>query len=252
MTAWTWAAASRRGTSHVRAGTRRQDSFGCRVSRQGSTLIVVVSDGAGSASHGGQGALLVVRTLLTEVARHFDSEGTMPDDDAVWAWFDLIRDRISLAAVRRTLDMRDFAATAILYVGTADATLTAHVGDGAAVTRDEVHGAWSAASWPEQGEYASTTFFVTDQPAIRLRISRTEARPSAVAVFSDGIERIALDLGRAIAHQPFFVGIVGPVDRSAIAGNDTALSAALGRYLDSSAVNERTDDDKTLVLAVRK
>ena len=42
------------------------------------------------------------------------------------------------------------------------------------------------------------------------------------------------------------------VQRSAASGVDAELSRALGGYLSSAPVNDRTDDDKTLVLASRR
>ncbi len=42
--------------------------------------------------------------------------------------------------------------------------------------------------------------------------------------------------------------MIKPVDHAGEAGKLANLSAALGRYLDSPAICERTDDDKTLVL----
>jgi hypothetical protein len=55
---------------------------------------------------------------------------------------------------------------------------------------------WSAVSWPEHGEYASTTLFMTDDAELRLRISRGQMRIEAAALFSDGLERLALDFSR--------------------------------------------------------
>jgi hypothetical protein len=42
------------------------------------------------------------------------------------------------------------------------------------------------------------------------------------------------------------------VRRSTASGVDVELSRALGGYLSSVPVNDRTDDDKTLVLASRR
>jgi hypothetical protein len=72
---------------------------------------------------------------------------------------------------------------------------------------------------------------------------------SALVAFTDGLERLALDFCATQAHAPFFQGIVGPVTASGTTGRDHKLCAALGRYLESDAVNARTDDDKTLLVA---
>jgi hypothetical protein len=42
-----------------------------------------------------------------------------------------------------------------------------HVGDGACAVRLNNARSWLVPSWPAQGEYASTTYFVTDDPKPR-------------------------------------------------------------------------------------
>lgn len=250
MPAWSWAGASCRGVSHAKTETRKQDALSCFSANDGGVLVAIVSDGAGSASHGGEGASLVCRTLGGALRAHFRTGSGMPDDERIWQWVDDARDRIALAAGQRALSPRDFAATMVMIASDGDQTVVAHVGDGAAVAR--VEGEWKAVSWPEQGEYASTTFFVTDDTGPRMRISRHEAAVDALAVFTDGIERLALDLGKEEAFQPFFRGMIRPLDGKATGGPDRDLGFALAAYLDSPAVCERTDDDKTLILAVRR
>ena len=250
MSKWAWMGASCRGVSHVKAASRRQDAFSCFAVRAGSVLVTIVSDGAGSASHGGEGASLVCRTMATSLRCHFGMTATMPDDDDVWRWLDEARDRIGTAADRRGLTPRDFAATMIATISDGAETLVAHVGDGSCVVREVGDGRWHALSWPAQGEYASTTFFVPDEPQPRLQIVRSVSGIDAVATFTDGIERLALEYATQTAHPPFFRGIVAPLDDALHVGFDFELSGMLRTYLDTPAINDRTDDDKTLVLAV--
>jgi hypothetical protein len=245
---WTWARASCRGTSHVKQGTRRQDAVSCLVANP-QTLVTVVSDGAGSASHGGEGASIAARTVSRRAVDHIRSIGDLPEDEIIWSWIDDIRDQLARASETRAIERRSFAATLVAVVTTGSQTVVLHIGDGAAVGRNSESGIWDALSWPEHGEYASTTFFLTDDPVVRLRISRPMAPLDAVAVFSDGIERLALSFTDIRPHTPFFTGIIKPVERSEIAGFDQSLSLKLAAYLDSPAVNDRTDDDKSLVIA---
>ena len=64
MAAWTWAAARCRGTSHIQTGTRCQDAISSTATSDG-VLISVLSDGAGSAELGGQGASIEWITMET-------------------------------------------------------------------------------------------------------------------------------------------------------------------------------------------
>lgn len=248
---WTWAGASSRGTSHIQAGSRKQDAYTTFSCRSGTVLATIVSDGAGSALLGGEGASLTCRTLATSIKAHFEKTGDFPSDGELMAWIDAARDRIGLAAAKRQKAPRDFAATLILVLSDGQESLTVHIGDGSAVARYEDN-LWRALSWPAQGEYASTTFFVTDDPEPAVKISRSAEPVSAIAVFTDGIERLALNYGLNEPHQPFFKGIILPLDAAVAKGRDFGLSAQLLSYLSSPAINERTDDDKTLVLAVRR
>jgi len=158
---------------------------------------------------------------------------------------------IAVVASRRGLPQREFAATLVCLVSSGAETVVAHVGDGCAAVKEVDTGRWVAPSWPDHGEYASTTYFVTDDE-LKLRVSRHEGDISAAAAFSDGLERLALDFSAVQPFDRFFDGIIAPVAASAILGRDATLSRQLKSYLSSSPVNERTDDDKTLVIAVKK
>jgi hypothetical protein len=83
---------------------------------------------------------------------------------------------------------------------------------------------------------------------VRLRINRLPLEHDAFALFSDGIENVALDHLASQPHVRFFDPMIKPVDQSAETGKLSKLSLALGRYLDGPAICERTDDDKTLIL----
>lgn len=73
-------------------------------------------------------------------------------------------------------------------------------------------------------------------------------------MFTDGIERLVLDLREKSAHAPFFRTLfrwLVNTDPVAIE-EDIPASAVVGCYLRSKQINDRTDDDKTLILATRR
>jgi hypothetical protein len=252
MLSWKWAAASSRGTSHEKTGVRLQDAYVCGIpNEKPESIFAIVCDGAGTADFGGQGASLVCRSISTKARSHLSRSDIPPADETVKQWFDEARDWIFAVANKRYLNPRDFASTAVCVLSTGTETLIAHVGDGCVVLRDADLGTWIAPSWPDHGEYASTTFFVTDEPSIRLRISRHLGDVNALAVFSDGIERLALDFLAKVPFDRFFDRIINPVAISEKSGRNRGLSSQLETYLGSPAVNARTDDDKSLVLAAR-
>lgn len=146
--------------------------------------------------------------------------------------------------------MRDFAATAVVILAGPNDTVVAHVGDGAVAVR-EADGEWRAASWPAAGEFAGTTFFITDDGGARVRISRLAVPVIELAVLTDGLERLALSFSGDEAHAPFFAGMMRPLAARETVARSAEVSAMLRSYLMSDAVCLRTDDDKTLILARR-
>jgi len=103
---------------------------------------------------------------------------------------------------------------------------------------------------PMSGEYANMTHFITDEDAIDRLESRALSGPVIrAAAFSDGVQRLAIQMDTSTAHGPFFAPFF-KVLASATDEQEGQLQDALMRFLNSDAVNERTDDDKTLALAI--
>lgn len=242
---WRWAAASKIGTSHIRNGERLQDAYTVSVVGD-DCLLAIVSDGAGSAEFGAYGAWLVCRTLSVFARDWFRGTTEAPNDDVIAEWIDSIRDRITAISERRGNKQRQFAATLAAVITTPKEVLTLHIGDSAAVGRRS--GEWDVLCWPENGEYASTTFFVTDDPEPRVNIRRFAPDYNAFALFSDGIGDLALSHKDQSASPQFFNPMLRPVDSAPDAGRLRELSSKLSSYLSGASICERTDDDKTLIL----
>jgi hypothetical protein len=68
---------------------------------------------------------------------------------------------------------------------------------------------------------------------------------SGLAMLSDGIELLALCYKDNTAHEPFFTPMFEFAEKPG------STKAELEEFLESERVCDRTDDDKTLVLAVR-
>jgi hypothetical protein len=123
------------------------------------------------------------------------------------------------------------------------------IGDGAICFRPFSHEAFSYAFWPVKGEYANVTQFVTDANAAEeLQFDSGELQLLDVAVFSDGLERLALDFKTGEVHTPFFSGLFPHLYRCS-PGYLEGIAQQMKVFLNSERVNDRTDDDKTLILA---
>lgn len=243
--AWRWASASVIGTSHIHKGDRLQDAYA--VAELGDNgVFAVVSDGAGSAKFGAYGAWLTCRFLSVRFREWARTNTDLPSDEELLCWIDELRDRISAIATRRASTPRQFAATLAALVVTRDEAVTLQIGDSSIVGRTGE--AWDVLCWPENGEYASSTYFVTDDPVPHLNIIRHKREHDAFALFSDGVGDLALLHLEQSAHPRFFVPMFRPVDAASGEGRLVELSAKLAAYLAGSSVCERTDDDKTLIL----
>ena len=243
--AWRWESASVIGTSHIQNGDRLQDAYAVSELGNGS-VFAVVSDGAGSAEFGAYGAWLTCRFLSTRFREWVHENPELPTDEDFADWIDELRDRISAIATLGDTTSRQFAATLAAIVVTPDEAATLHIGDSAVVGRKV--GEWDVLCWPENGEYASSTYFVTDDPGPRLKITRHPREHDAFALFSDGVGDLALSHLEQAAHPRFFDPMMRPVDAAANGGRLVELSAKLATYLAGPSVCGRTDDDKTLIL----
>jgi hypothetical protein len=125
------------------------------------------------------------------------------------------------------------------------------VGDGAIVIRPRGDN-WCHVFWPQHGEYINTTVFITDPTALgRFEFGVNKNPIDEVAAFTDGIEALVLHYATESVHDPFFDSVFPAVRALSTAGYDEALSEKLGQYLGSPTICNRTDDDKTLLLASR-
>lgn len=252
MSGWRFTGASVRGTSHHRSGTPCQDAHEARIVGEGPdgpVLVLACADGAGSAELGQEGARMACARVV-ELAAELVAEGhgvRQLDDGMLPFWFDQAAETIALQAEAAQRRPRDYACTLLAAVVDGYGAAFAQVGDGAIVTGDGE--GWTPVFWPQQGEYANTTFFITDPPERRAVCSEVRTPPPAeAALFTDGIQSIALHFAERRAHAPFF-GIFFPALRAQPPGEADALRAELDAFLSSEPVNRRTDDDKTLVLA---
>ncbi len=148
--------------------------------------------------------------------------------------------------MQRESTPRQFAATLAAIIVAQNEVVTLHIGDSAVVGRKG--GEWEVLCWPENGEYASSTYFVTDDPEPNLNIARHPREHDAIALFSDGVGDLALSHLEQVAYARFFDPMLRPVVAASGEGRLVELSVKLAAYLAGPSVCERTEDDKTLIL----
>ena len=250
--------ASAIGTSHLASGAPCQDChFHLTVNdAEGDPVaILVLSDGAGSAAEAETGAKLACHTFARLVADYIEGGGKVENISRELAarWVSGVIYRLSLKSWDQELQPRDYACTLLAAVCGERATAFLQIGDGAIVISDGWTTTWRHVFWPQHGEFANTTNFVTSEDALEVMEFHATRDPIAeIALFSDGLENLLLRKADKSVHAPFFDSMFPSVRRSTATGEDPELSRALAVYLSTPAINERTNDDKTLILATRR
>jgi hypothetical protein len=238
------------GKHHLDSGMPCQDAVHHRVIPGG--FIGVVCDGAGSASHGHEGAAFVARAfagLLAESApvTAWSGDAAAGGHEQVLALLADLRGQLGDIARARDLALRDFACTLVACIVRDGSGCFFHVGDGFAIFVGEAGNC--VLSLPENGEFADETYFVTgDHWADHLRITPLPrlAPGCLIGLMSDGTAPFAVNRSRTGFYPPF----IDPVTAFLRPAAADVGNAALHGVLASEKTFAITGDDKTLLLAL--
>ncbi len=235
------------GTSHRTRNTPCQDAF--RYQEFGESaewLVIAVADGAGSAAHSEIGAALVCDELVSRVPNITPEK--LANRDEIVELFATVRDAVIAEAERLLTVPRELACTVLLCVIGPTMATFAQLGDGAIVIGSGEE--FLTVFWPEPSEYANATDFLTeDRFREAIQFETVSESICELALLTDGLQRLALDFATRRPHsgffQPFFERLRAEMDPA-------TLIEPFREFLDSPRVNDRTDDDKTLVFAIRQ
>ncbi|MEB3884417.1 PP2C family serine/threonine-protein phosphatase [Lyngbya sp. CCY1209] len=242
---WQLVSASVAGKSHEKQALPCQDAHICRATSD--RLIVAIADGAGSASLADVGAQLAVKTAVELMADCLSASEGEPDWNAeLLKVVGRTKEAIKAEAGDRDVPVRELATTLILGVATPSAIAVAQVGDGAAVVEDG-QGNLIALTTPASGEYLNeTTFLISPDALETAQVNIWSGTPKYLAMFSDGLQMLALKMPQGTPHAPFFSPLFQFVETIA---DRAEAEEQLTAFLRSPRVAERTDDDLTLLLA---
>ena len=218
-------------------------------------LLLVTSDGAGSAAHAEEGSAAVCEeTLRWLELRLSDGTSFLTEMDGASLIHNL-RTYLQNYAEEpgRGYALRDLACTLNVAAVLPQQAWFLQVGDGATIIQAS-GGALDVVFWPDNGEYANQTYFVTDAPDDHVHTSVFAGELERVSLMTDGLQTLALVLSQRAAHGPFFESMFKGVEALDGIGTEAHLhlQAGLSRFLNSPGVNARTSDDKTLILASRR
>jgi hypothetical protein len=254
---WKYAYASVPGRYHLKIGLPCQDFCDCRcitVPGGETVLIAVAADGAGSARFAEMGAKLACYLLADGIKELLES-GINIDGltrDKANSLIEKLQQEVAFHAHIYGSSSRDFASTLIAAVIGLRESVFFQIGDGAAViSQHERPGEYRPVFWPQNKEYVNMTHFVTDcGPGCEaMEYVLLRGAVDELAIFSDGLQSLALQYQSRTAYTPFFKPLFASL-ASLDSGNGRVLNS-LSSFLNSDKFNKRTDDDKTLVIAVR-
>jgi uncharacterized protein YerC len=249
MSTWNVAAASVQGTSHIKRSQPCQDAHHWVVV-DGTVLVAAVADGAGSVSLSDVGSSLAVKTAVEAIEDRAEKLKTLKNQED---WSDFFQDICHLTlnvleaeADLLQVDKRELSTTLILVVATPEAIATAQIGDGAVVMRDAVDQITGLTN-PNVEEFLEFTTFLTSPQALNsIQIGFWEGRVTQLAMFSDGLQLLALKMPEGNPHLPFFVPLFQAIAQEP---DMEEMNRGLTEFLVSDRVTSKADDDLTLLLA---
>ena len=253
---WKVARASKQGTKNQQRDRECQDSCLWAVMPRISpdTLVAAVADGLGSAELSRDGAQIAIQASIHEATTLIQRERQPIDPARMETILDTAilsaRNQIQMAAKQREVPPSKMATTLLLAVHTHNMMATAQVGDGAAVVSVKDN-QFITFSKPERGEYTNETYSLTSRRALqhcRIDIAVSENPIQTIALMTDGMVHLTLAHTNLEPHEPFFKLMTSWL---AEYQDSPHPNIELGETLQSEKIRRKTDDDTTLLLAIR-
>ena len=261
---WKAIACSAKGTSHEKIGSPCQDYAGfIRVNdsgeadNNGDIAIGAVCDGAGSCKYSDIGSELAVKTTLQSLQSWLkwlkhenkkDLSQPILEDYARQVFgknLAKVQEAFRVKAQEMACYSKDFSCTLLVVVATPKWLAAMQIGDGFIVIR-QPDSEYKLLFQPIKGEYANQTTFITASNVLEVMQVKVLPGPQQfIFASTDGLERLALEIKKeSKPHPPFFDNF-----RDAIQIRfETEEKSSTQEWLQSEKVNERTDDDKTILL----
>lgn len=252
---WKVIGRSATGTAHTARGTGCEDASAYMVTDykiSGEKIFIgCVSDGAGCAKYASWASALTV-DYTKKIAETYAAMGRdIMSEEMIYQIAQDIYTHLELAAKDKEVEIAEYSCTWLGCLLTDTRSVFFQVGDGA-IVRNDGTGFFVPVWWPENGEYQNTTSFITDDPNFaNLKVLVLDEPVNEVALFTDGLQMLALNTEAQNVHQPFFTGMFTHLAKADDDEKVHLLNDKLAEYLNSKIINDRTDDDKTLVLASR-
>jgi Serine/threonine protein phosphatase len=240
------------GTSHIHSQKSCEDAVcytSFDLSEGDEVLLCAVSDGAGSAQYAAEASSLLTTQIVRKIESLVKVNHNICEVDIISIAEDLYNELKRIADDRK-VPLNEFSCTLLGCVLLPNKSIFFQVGDGAIIRNDGTDH-YVSLWWPQNGEYQNTTYFFVDEELAHFKVMELFESIYELAILSDGLQLLVLNLEQQSVHQPFFKNIFTPLRMADKQANLTVLDDKLYAYLNSELINSRTDDDKTLFLATR-
>lgn len=251
---WQTCGSSFFGTTHAACGLPCQDSNKHMSinTRFGDYIILVASDGCGTAKHSDIGSRIVTTEVSDCISNCLQHSSFIPSlSDLIVHSLGHANQCLAGVATSLSISINDLAATCICLVVGPDRFAAAQIGDGIIIgLSNNVAG---CLFWPMQ-EYANVTHSLTSSNWLSHTQTLASPLPSIVPdswfLATDGIQAIACDYEKKAPVSGFVSVLLHKFKGlSHLPARDMQL--ALDTFLQSERVSLAVSDDKTVILAFR-
>lgn len=250
------------GVSHQQQNLPCQDYGDYSIFRN-KIVIGAVSDGAGSAKYSEIGSKIAVNTAISFLKDYFDrlmensklypekQRRNIPSvNQAHDVYNDLLKavlKGINEEAQRLNCSNQDLACTLLVFFANYNSICAMQIGDGFIAVRP-VDEDLQLLFTPDKGEYINETTFVTSSNAFEeMQVKVLEKSCSFICASTDGLEKVAINFKDWQPFPPFFNPLEEYMKETAETEEDDQY---IIDFLNSERLNARTNDDKTLLLAL--
>jgi hypothetical protein len=166
-------------------------------------------------------------------------------------WIEYFQKKVAEIAARDRKETREYASTLVAAIVGERCAAFYQIGDGAVVfSAAGENESYRFGIEPAETLYVNTTDFLTDAEAAgKIRFAFFDEAIEDLILFSDGIFPVAVDYQSNQPHEPFLKPMLAPLKNSVSANG---LNEKLEKFLASPKINEKSDDDKTIILASRR
>jgi len=243
------------GVSHLSKDIPCQDSSKATqvVTPKGEHIILVASDGCGSAQYSEVGSNLIV-SEVTECIAYWIQRSQAPHNllDIIVFALGHAHQKLAQKASDKRIPINELAATCMCLVAGSKGFAAAQIGDGVIIGGTE--DVFGCLFWPSQ-EYANVTDSLTDKRWYQhLQVTAHQSnnmQPNSWFLATDGIQAICCDYQKRTPHVGFVSAIISKF-RNIDCESEQVMVESLDKFLRSEKINSAVSDDKTIVLACRK